>query len=72
MEITPKTTIEQIRLSVPDALEIFDSLGMDCSRCMGGGETIEDAAALHNIPVENIIKAINKKNEKGVIIQWLR
>lgn len=60
MEITPDTTVEQIKLSVPGAEGILESLGIECSRCMGGGETLETAAALHNMPVDSLIDALKQ------------
>lgn len=65
MEILPTTTIEEIKLNVPDADEIFDSFGLECFRCMGGGETLATAAEIHQLDLDVIIEELKRKIGKG-------
>ncbi len=61
MEITKDTVIGELIVKKPEAVEILMSFGMACVGCPGSQmETVEQAAAVHNLDVETLLVALNK------------
>lgn len=65
MEITGGTTVEQCRILVPDAHKILELHGMMCANCIGGGETLENAAQMHDVALDDLIKDLNEQLQNG-------
>lgn len=60
MEIKRNMTIGEIIRTNPDAAGILMSFGMGCIGCPSAqAETLEEAAMVHGINVEDIVKALN-------------
>ena len=60
--VNGKTLIGEIVTSYPEATEILLSIGMHCLGCPAArAESLEDACAVHQIPVDGVVDAINKK-----------
>lgn len=59
--ITKDMTIGEIIRKSPTAAEVLMSFGMGCIGCPSAqAETLEDAAMVHGINLEDLVKAINK------------
>ena len=59
--ITKNMTITEIIKTKPAAAAILMSKGMHCLGCViAQGETLEQAADVHGIPVEELLKEINE------------
>lgn len=60
-EITKDTTIfEAIKLN-PACAEVLSSVGMHCLGCaMSRGETVEQAAQVHNVNADELVKKMNE------------
>ena len=44
----------------PETIDVFMEFGMHCVGCMAAaGETIEEAAAVHGIDVDELVDALN-------------
>ena len=62
MEITRDTVIGEIVDNCPEAMPVFQEIGMHCLGCPASqAESLEDACAVHGLPVEPVVEAINKK-----------
>ena len=49
----------------PGAVEVFFDHGLPCAMCqMASGETIEEAAESHGVPLDKLLKDLNKVAEK--------
>ena len=60
--VTGKTLIGEIVNNHPEAIEILLSIGMHCLGCPASQmESLEDACAMHGIPADKVIEAINAK-----------
>lgn len=60
MAITKNTTIGEVLREVPNSAGILMSIGLGCVGCPSAQmETLEEAAMVHGIDVEDIIKALN-------------
>lgn len=60
MEINRKTLIKDIVNMGTEAIEILLSFGMGCIGCPSSqNESIEEAAIVHGINVENLLKSLN-------------
>jgi hybrid cluster-associated redox disulfide protein len=60
MKIVRKTLIKDIVNIGPEAIEILMSFGMGCIGCPASqNESIEDAALVHGINVENLLESLN-------------
>ena len=60
--VTGKTLIGEIVNNHPEAIEILLSIGMHCLGCPASQmESLEDACAVHGIPADKVIEAINAK-----------
>lgn len=65
MEITAETTVEQCRILVPDAHKVLELHGMMCVNCIGGGETLENAARMHDVSLDELIGDLNEQLKNG-------
>ncbi len=60
MKVDGKTLIKDIVNMGPKAIEILLSFGMGCIGCPSSQyESIEEAAAVHGINVENLLQSLN-------------
>ena len=61
MAITKDTMIGQLLKDKPEAAEILFQYGMGCIGCPSSQmETLEQAAAVHGIDLEELLKSLNK------------
>lgn len=61
MKIEKEMTIGEVIRTYPEAAEILMAFGMGCVCCPSAqGESIEQAAMVHGIDVEELMKALNK------------
>jgi hybrid cluster-associated redox disulfide protein len=60
-EITKDTTIfEAIKIN-PSCAQVLSSVGMHCLGCaMSRGETVEEAAKVHGVDVDELVKRMNE------------
>lgn len=60
--ITKDTPIFDALQMHPEIADVFEKFGMGCIGCMGVMmETIENGAKMHNIPLEELLIALNQK-----------
>ncbi len=60
-QITKDTVIGDILDIAPDAAPVFMSIGMHCLGCPASrGETVEQACAVHGIPVDEVLGKLNQ------------
>ena len=60
--ITKETRIFDALQIHPEIANVFENFGMGCIGCMGVMmETIENGAKMHNIPLDELLSALNKK-----------
>ena len=60
--VTGQTLIGEIVNNHPEAIEILLSIGMHCLGCPASQmESLEEACAVHGIPADKVIDAINAK-----------
>ncbi|KAF0134553.1 MAG: hybrid cluster protein-associated redox disulfide domain-containing protein [Candidatus Saganbacteria bacterium] len=60
-KITKGQTIADILRIKPKAAAVLMSRGMHCLGCViAQGETLEQAAEVHGIPIDELLEAINK------------
>ena len=60
--VTGETLVGEIVSKYPESVEILLSIGMHCLRCPASrAESLQDACAVHGIPAEEVIEAINNK-----------
>ncbi len=60
MTITKDMVIGQLIQEKPEAVEILMSFGLGCIGCPASQmETIEEAAMVHNINLDQLLKALN-------------
>ena len=56
MEITRETLISEIVENAPQAMPVFQSIGMHCMGCaMASGENLEQACAGHGVDPDEFI-----------------
>ena len=61
MEITKNSIIGDVLDQYPDTAELFFSIGMHCLGCPASqGETLEEAAIVHGIPIENLMEMLDE------------
>ncbi|OGC09562.1 disulfide oxidoreductase [candidate division WOR-1 bacterium RIFOXYC2_FULL_37_10] len=61
-KITKNMTIAEIIKIKPASAAVLMSHGMHCLGCViAQGETLEQAADVHGIPIEELLKAINEQ-----------
>lgn len=60
MKVEGKTLIKDIVNMGPEAIETLMSFGMGCIGCPASqNESIEEAADVHGINIENLLKSLN-------------
>ena len=60
-KITKDTIVGDILDIAPEAAPIFMSIGMHCLGCPASrGETVEQACAVHGIPVDEVLGKLNQ------------
>lgn len=61
MEVNKDMKISDILAIEPKSAEIFMGFGMQCFACpMGSAETVEEAAMVHGIDLDELIKMLNE------------
>lgn len=61
MEINKDTTIGEVVRTCPEKAEVLMSFGMGCIGCPSSqGETLEQAAMVHAIDLNELLTALNK------------
>ncbi len=61
-KVNAQTLVGEIVMNHPEAIEVLMSIGMHCLGCPASqAESLEDACAVHGIPVDSVVKAINEK-----------
>lgn len=56
MEITRETLISEIVDNAPQAMPVFQSIGMHCMGCaLASGENLEQACAVHGVDPDEFI-----------------
>lgn len=64
--ITKDMTIFEVLQAEPDIAPAFYEFGMHCLGCpVSSAETLEQAAAVHGIAVEDLVKRLNEFVAKG-------
>jgi hybrid cluster-associated redox disulfide protein len=59
--ITKDTTIGEVVRTCPDKIDVLMDFGMGCVGCPASqAETIEQAAMVHGLDVEDLLTALNK------------
>jgi hybrid cluster-associated redox disulfide protein len=59
-QVTKDMTIAQVLQMDPETAPIFMDFGMHCLGCpISSGESVEEAAAVHGIDVEELMQALN-------------
>ena len=60
--VTGDTLIGEIVTQYPESIEVLLSIGMHCLGCPASrAESLADACAVHGMPVDRAIEAINAK-----------
>ena len=61
MSINKDMTIGEVVRNCPEKAEVLMSFGMGCVGCPSAqSETIEEAAIVHGLNLEELLKALNK------------
>ena len=64
--VTGETLIGDIVTKYPETVDILLSIGMHCLGCPASrSESLQDACAVHGIPAEQVIDAINERIAEG-------
>jgi hybrid cluster-associated redox disulfide protein len=59
--VTREMTIAEIIASYPQTMQVFRSFGLDCMECqIADYEEVEHGAGVHNVDIEQLLKALNK------------
>lgn len=65
MAITKDQMIGEILQSNPDTAKVFRKFGMHCLGCaIASGETVEQAAQVHGLDLDDLLKALNQVVEE--------
>ena len=60
--VNSETLVGEIVTQYPEAVEVLFSIGMHCLGCPAArAESLADACAVHGIPVDGVVEAINNK-----------
>jgi hybrid cluster-associated redox disulfide protein len=60
--VTGETLVGEIVSQYPEAIDVLLSIGMHCLGCPASrAESLEDACAVHGMPVDRVLEAINAK-----------
>jgi hybrid cluster-associated redox disulfide protein len=58
--ITREMTIADIIARYPQTMEVFRAFGLDCMECqIADYEEVEHGAGVHNVDIEQLLKALN-------------
>lgn len=58
-EISRDTMISEILANAPEAMPVFQNIGMHCLGCaMASGETLEQACAVHGVDPDEFIEEL--------------
>ena len=61
MEITRETVIADIVENFPQAMPVFQEIGMHCLGCaMASGETVEQACAAHGVDPDEFLEYLQR------------
>ena len=61
MAITKDMIIREVLMSKPEAADVLMAHGMGCVGCPGAQmETLEEAAAVHGMNLDDLMSALNK------------
>jgi hybrid cluster-associated redox disulfide protein len=61
MEITRDTVIGEIVANCPEAMPVFQEIGMHCIGCaLASGETLEQACAAHGVDPDEFLDYLQK------------
>ncbi|AJA50012.1 disulfide domain-containing protein [Clostridium pasteurianum DSM 525 = ATCC 6013] len=61
MEINKDTTIGEVVRTYPEKAQVLMSFGMGCIGCPSSqGETLEQAAVVHALDLDDLLAALNK------------
>ena len=64
--VNGETLVGEIVHQYPEAVEILLSIGMHCLGCPASqAESLADACAVHGIPAQQVVDAINSKIAEG-------
>jgi hybrid cluster-associated redox disulfide protein len=64
--ITREMTIAEIIAGYPQTIHVFRSFGLDCMECqIADYEEVEHGAGVHNVDIEQLLKALNKAISEG-------
>lgn len=65
MAITKDQTIGEVIQTNPNTAKVLLQFGMHCLGCaIASGETIEQAASVHGLDLENLLAALNEVVEE--------
>ena len=60
--VNAQTLVGEIVMNHPEAIEVLMSIGMHCLGCPASqAESLENACAVHGIPVDQVVEAINSR-----------
>jgi hybrid cluster-associated redox disulfide protein len=60
-KITPKMPMNEILSRWPETIPVFLEYKMSCIGCyMSSFDTLEEALAVHNLPIKEMVEALNK------------
>ena len=61
MLITKQTTISEIIITYPEAMQFFEGLKMSCGSCFAVKfDTLESGALMHGMDVDTLIEQLNR------------
>ena len=61
MEITRDTLVGEIVENCPEAMPVFQAIGMHCMGCaMASGETVEQACAAHGVDPDEFLEYLTQ------------
>ena len=61
MEITRETLIGEVVENCPEAMPVFQEIGMHCMGCaLASGETVEQACAAHGVDPDEFLMYLNQ------------
>jgi len=64
-KITKKMILGEIVSKYPNSIEVFIKHGLHCAGCgMAYSETVEEAAQMHGIKLDKLLKDLNKAAAK--------
>ncbi len=66
MAITASKTVRELAVEVPNATRVFEKLGIDY--CCGGHRPLEEACASANVPIDDVLRALERGADASVAI----